>query len=355
MVVLQYGRRRLTFERDTLPAISGIARAFHHLMGDVYLAGLWRHDFISMLAWSRWPKGRPHPIKVLQFKRSAKHEPGEKARLTPRESSDSRETPTQFIERLRNADDDALYYCEERRLRRSLSVTSGLAFYNSVRICHEAIYTEAEMEVHGELLDNGCGYNSVDQALMSQFIPAAEPEDFEKNDISPPSKYVAPSWSWASIRGGRIEHCLMSHTCKHVQTARIQDVMVDLATSDPFGAVRGGHLRIIAHMRRIPHAADRSLNHITFDPFVRPLCALLAEVDDDIYGWPGWTAAYEFVQQHQQHQQHEEYEGQEQRFYLLLLAHTMFALRRIKRQTKAGRTGVYIAYGKYTKRWFSWC
>ena len=184
----------------------------------------------------------------------------------------------------------------------------------------ETCHTEAEIEDPGELLDNGCSYDSGDQGLMLQFVPAAESEDFETNDISSPSEYIAPSWSWASIRGGRIQHLLSSYVCNHVQTARIQDVMVDLATSDPFGAVRGGHLRITARMRRIPHAADHSLDHITFDPIVQPLRVLLAEVDDDTYGQPGWTAAYEFVQQHQ------ECKGQEQMFYLLLLAHTIIAL-----------------------------
>jgi hypothetical protein len=433
LVVEQYGRRHLTFERDTLPALSGIAQAFHHLTGDVYLAGLWQHDFISMLAWTRWPKGRPNPTKVPPFKRSAKHQPGEKARLTSQESSDLRETPTQFRERLRRTEDDAFYYCENSRLRRSLSVTSGLNFYKTVQIYHKTCYPKAEMEdpgelldnecgydsvdqrlsgaasedfearltpqessdsyetrtqfderlqhtdddafyysensrlrrslsvtsgldlykevqiyretcyikaeieEPGELLDNGCGYDSGDQRLMRQFIPNAESGDFETNDISPPSEYIAPSWSWASIRGGRIEHSLMSPLFNHVQTARIQDVMVDLATSDPFGVVSGGHLRITARMRRIPHAADFSVDHITFDPIAQPLRVLLAEVgadpfEDDPYGRPGWTAAYEFAQQHQ------ECEGQEQRFYLLLLTHIMFALpedeelKEIKRQ-----------------------
>lgn len=317
LVVLQYGRRRLTFEKDTLPAMSGIARAFHHLTGDVYLAGLWRHDFISMLTWTRWPKGRPNPIKVPQFKRSAKHELGEKARLTPRESSDARETPTQFLKRLRNSDDDALYYAENGLLRRSLSVTSGLAFYNAVQIRREAGQVEGELEDPSELLDNGCGYDSVQQRELSQFIPRIEAEDFETNEISPPSEYIAPSWSWASIRGRRIDPTLVGNFCNLVQTAHIEDVVVDPATSDSFGAVRGGHLRITARMRRIPHAADGSLDHITFDPIVQPLRRLLAEVDDDAYGRPGWTAAYEFVQQHR------ECEGQEQSFYLLLLAHAM--------------------------------
>lgn len=324
LIVEQYGRRHLTFERDTLPALSGIARAFHQLTGDMYLAGLWRHDLISMLAWTRWPKGRPNPIKVPPFKRSAKYQPGEKARLTPQESSDPSETPTQILERLRDTDADAFYY-KNSRLRRSLSVASGLDFYKAVQICRETRYIEAEMEDPGELLDNGSGYNSVDQQLMLQFMPAAESEDFETNEISPPSEYIAPSWSWASIRGGRIENFLISQSCNHVQTAHIQDVMVDLATSDPFGAVRGGHLQITARMRRIPHAADFSVDHITFDPIVQPLRALLAEggdgpFGDDPYGRPGWTAAYEFAQQHR------ECEGQEQRFYLLLLTHVVLAL-----------------------------
>ena len=46
-----FGTRRLTYGNDALPAMSGIAKAFASALGDEYMAGLWRKDFIRGLVW----------------------------------------------------------------------------------------------------------------------------------------------------------------------------------------------------------------------------------------------------------------------------------------------------------------
>lgn len=51
-VVAEYSTRRLTFSTDKLPAIAGIAKAFHTRFDATYIAGLWKEDLIAGLAWT---------------------------------------------------------------------------------------------------------------------------------------------------------------------------------------------------------------------------------------------------------------------------------------------------------------
>jgi hypothetical protein len=51
--VHDYTRRCLTYDRDVLPALSGIADLVRDRIGDKYLAGLWRDDLPSSLLWAR--------------------------------------------------------------------------------------------------------------------------------------------------------------------------------------------------------------------------------------------------------------------------------------------------------------
>ncbi|KAH6703295.1 heterokaryon incompatibility protein-domain-containing protein [Leptodontidium sp. MPI-SDFR-AT-0119] len=48
-----YSVRKLTFEGDRLPAISGVASVLESRMGGSYLAGLWRGNLVMGLCWSR--------------------------------------------------------------------------------------------------------------------------------------------------------------------------------------------------------------------------------------------------------------------------------------------------------------
>jgi hypothetical protein len=51
-----YSRRSLTFDKDRLPAISGLAKRLHGLIGGDYAAGVWTTDFRQGILWS--PKDR---------------------------------------------------------------------------------------------------------------------------------------------------------------------------------------------------------------------------------------------------------------------------------------------------------
>jgi len=50
-LVSQYGHRSVTFEKDRLPAIAGLARIIGEALHDQYLAGLWKGDLHYGLTW----------------------------------------------------------------------------------------------------------------------------------------------------------------------------------------------------------------------------------------------------------------------------------------------------------------
>ncbi|KAL9024454.1 MAG: hypothetical protein Q9196_006505 [Gyalolechia fulgens] len=52
-LVATYSQRELSFRKDVLPALSGLAHAFHHMYtnDDTYVAGLWLHDLMRGLLW----------------------------------------------------------------------------------------------------------------------------------------------------------------------------------------------------------------------------------------------------------------------------------------------------------------
>jgi len=54
-LVGEYSGQELTFQKDTLPAISGLARLFAERLGDQYLAGVWRSDLFISLFWYHPP------------------------------------------------------------------------------------------------------------------------------------------------------------------------------------------------------------------------------------------------------------------------------------------------------------
>ncbi|KFY31157.1 hypothetical protein V493_01333 [Pseudogymnoascus sp. VKM F-4281 (FW-2241)] len=64
-IVELYSAANLTFGKDKLPALSGVARAGYNETGDDYLAGLWRDKLEEQLCWSRLRYGssmmRPRP------------------------------------------------------------------------------------------------------------------------------------------------------------------------------------------------------------------------------------------------------------------------------------------------------
>lgn len=51
VICVQYSGRQLTQAGDKMPALSGLADRFRHLIGDTYLAGLWRNNLLPGLLW----------------------------------------------------------------------------------------------------------------------------------------------------------------------------------------------------------------------------------------------------------------------------------------------------------------
>lgn len=61
-IVHLYSGANLTFGKDKLPALSGVARLGYNETGDQYLAGLWKDKLEEQLCWSRYgPVIRPRP------------------------------------------------------------------------------------------------------------------------------------------------------------------------------------------------------------------------------------------------------------------------------------------------------
>jgi len=53
-IVRLYSAANLTFTKDKLPALSGVARLAYDETGDQYLAGLWKGQIEEQLCWNRW-------------------------------------------------------------------------------------------------------------------------------------------------------------------------------------------------------------------------------------------------------------------------------------------------------------
>lgn len=60
----RYSEANLTFEKDKLPALSGVARLGYNETGDQYLAGLWRDKLEEQLCWSRLPRTVHYPRAI---------------------------------------------------------------------------------------------------------------------------------------------------------------------------------------------------------------------------------------------------------------------------------------------------
>ena len=67
ITLMDYTRRRLTKDRDRLPAISGIAAAFHRATLATYAFGLWREDFLAGLLWLSRPDTRSTKCSQDEF------------------------------------------------------------------------------------------------------------------------------------------------------------------------------------------------------------------------------------------------------------------------------------------------
>ncbi|KAF1990464.1 hypothetical protein K402DRAFT_229588 [Aulographum hederae CBS 113979] len=52
----------MTFEKDKLPAISGVAKMMHQLTGLTYRAGLWEEDVVRGLLWASHDLSSKKPV-----------------------------------------------------------------------------------------------------------------------------------------------------------------------------------------------------------------------------------------------------------------------------------------------------
>ncbi|KAF8246584.1 hypothetical protein K440DRAFT_631127 [Wilcoxina mikolae CBS 423.85] len=55
-MVEEYTRRKLTYEDDKMPALSGLANAVYSLTGGSYLAGLWKDHIIEDVHWRTYTR-----------------------------------------------------------------------------------------------------------------------------------------------------------------------------------------------------------------------------------------------------------------------------------------------------------
>lgn len=58
-LVSVYTSRSLTFDKDKLPAVSGLAQRLHPMLGGDYLAGIWSSDFRQGLLWTAYETDEP--------------------------------------------------------------------------------------------------------------------------------------------------------------------------------------------------------------------------------------------------------------------------------------------------------
>lgn len=63
-LTMQFCARKITFEEDSLPAISGLAKEVKRLTGDHYHAGIWARDYHNGLLWSTDGKNLSQPTYV---------------------------------------------------------------------------------------------------------------------------------------------------------------------------------------------------------------------------------------------------------------------------------------------------
>ncbi|CAD6443154.1 0ff965df-c0aa-415f-8b85-65222d292d4c [Sclerotinia trifoliorum] len=65
-MVQDYNSRQLTHRTDKFPALSGLALEFAYLLGDEYVAGLWRKDLVRGLCW-KWSSNRTKKQSAIHY------------------------------------------------------------------------------------------------------------------------------------------------------------------------------------------------------------------------------------------------------------------------------------------------
>lgn len=52
-LVEEYTKKQLTYPKDRLPALAGLAKLYSESLNEAYLAGLWENHLIYQMLWRR--------------------------------------------------------------------------------------------------------------------------------------------------------------------------------------------------------------------------------------------------------------------------------------------------------------
>ncbi|KAI1658608.1 HET-domain-containing protein [Daldinia decipiens] len=119
----------------------------------------------------------------------------------------------------------------------------------------------------------------------ASLIPSGHVED-EPTSLD---QYLAPSWSWASILGRKVLFMADLQFDRVKRFAEVIDVSIQLATHDPFGAVKGGSITI-----RAPFLELESQDLLSAPHPPSPHPKLLARISDMLKA----TVSSEYRQKH---------------------------------------------------------
>lgn len=64
-IVEEYTQREITYEKDRLPALAGLAFRYRQATGHTYLAGLWLEEMPRSLLWERGDDEPPNPSEII--------------------------------------------------------------------------------------------------------------------------------------------------------------------------------------------------------------------------------------------------------------------------------------------------
>ncbi|TVY15688.1 hypothetical protein LARI1_G007666 [Lachnellula arida] len=239
-LVEYYSTLHITFSKDKLNAIGGIARELSpKLEGDEYLAGLWRNALPDMLLW-RVSKDDTESQVLYQHS------------LSPKNLTSTLLAPVGSLSGSLSFEDDT-----ERTTEIAIPEDEEARFTTGLKS------TTVKRPVIISQIAKGLTVRGKEAA--AEPAPASHLEDrtAATTKILSQSPYIAPSWSWASIAAPvKFDLDVLDHTCtvsSHKVTyrprlsrnpgetrslARISEVSVKAKNQGPFSGVTGGYIRI---------------------------------------------------------------------------------------------------------------
>jgi len=94
-----------------------------------------------------------------------------------------------------------------------------------------------------------------------------------------PATYLAPSWSWAGVYGRAVRFGPESQYDLITPFAKVLDIDIQLASQDPFGAVRGGSITLHGPFLRIG-TVDSLIAPQSPEPYPSLMTAILPFLKD---------------------------------------------------------------------------